>query len=47
MAGQMLRVVAAGENVAEDLSPVTPVISLTTSGSWTFICTSAFCIRWT
>ena len=27
-------------------SPVTPVISLTTSGSCRFICTSAFCIRW-
>ena len=27
--------------------PVTPVMSLTTSGSCTFIWTSAFCIRWT
>ena len=25
--------------------PVAPVISLTTRGSWRFICTSAFCIR--
>ena len=29
------------------LRPVTPVMSLTTSGSWRFICTNAFCIRWT
>ena len=29
------------------LRPVTPVMSLTTSGSWRFICTSAFCIRCT
>ena len=28
-------------------SPVTPVMSLTTSGSWTFIWTNAFCMRWT
>ena len=28
-------------------NPVTPVMSLTTSGSWTFICTNAFCIRCT
>ena len=27
--------------------PVTPVMSLTTSGSWTFIWTKAFCMRWT
>lgn len=27
--------------------PVTPVISLTTRGSWTFIWIKAFCIRWT
>ena len=27
--------------------PVTPVMSLTTSGSWRFIWTNAFCMRWT
>jgi hypothetical protein len=26
--------------------PVTPVMSVTTWWSWTFICISAFCILW-
>jgi hypothetical protein len=44
---QVRRVAFPRDNGANDLSPVRPVMSLITKGSWRFICTSAFCIRWT
>ena len=43
--GEDLGVALAGDEVAEDASPVLPTMLLTTSGSWRFISTSVFCIR--
>ena len=47
MLREVLRIALAGDDGAEDRRPVTPVMSLTTSGSCTFIWTKAFCIRCT
>ena len=46
MTSELLGVAMARDNVPENLRPVTPVMSLTTSGNCTFICTKAFCMRW-
>ena len=45
--GQFDRIAFAPQDAPMIDMPVTPVMSLTTSGSLTFICSTAFCMCWT
>ena len=47
MLRQVVRVAMAGDDVAEDAEAGDARDVADHRGSWTFICTNAFCMRWT